>query len=260
MSEANNSGKRKGFRSESHELHREIREIVQDLEKVNQEYKGHREHKSKLTPSIAMVWLVFTLVIASMMTTTVGVYLFTQQGFEATLNETTITPATPDPDETDLEPYYGVMLDSLAPVAYTYTPGEEATVEAIINVKDADRLDAVNKYALLDKDGTEIYSFSKKEILGRDENVLKKNILLTENYEPGKYSVEFDSRFKVNDTRYVLSGMTTFWIKEKERPNYVALVGKKLVGMGPLEHILMIAILILNFLLVYNMWNIDREK
>ncbi len=232
--------------SKSHDIDVEIHAIKDGIKDVN------REIHTKT--SFALIWLVMTLLIVSMLVTTVGVFYMTLPS-EINANKT-----IPEPAKTEhvrSEPYYGVMLNSFMTKHPAYIPGEEATVEA--NILANSSIETRTTYTLKDSSEKDLYYFTGNHTIN-GQKTLTKNILLTENYPPGKYDVEINSRFKVNGQRYVLTGMTSFWIKEKERPNYVALVGKSISGMEPLEHTLMIAIIILNLVLVYNMWNMENEK
>lgn len=274
-----------GNHSESYALEREAKAIRKKIEETNREYrknKTDKEEENKGTKRakepyiIFATWGVMLLLLVSLALTSVGTYKIDQriqdQAIKEHVEDIIVVDGTKNltyeksekrnqmPNTTGR--YYGVMMESFAPVRYRHYPGEEVVLESYITIRDqveGGKIEGEAEYEMINPEGKTVYRYSDDFKAGNN-SVLKKAILLTENYKEGDYIIKFRAGFTKNKTRYMLPGTTRIQIEERPKQSFTARLGKRMTKMNQVQKLLLIVILVLNLWLIYNSWRLEREK
>ncbi|HII71722.1 TPA: hypothetical protein HA265_03125 [Candidatus Woesearchaeota archaeon] len=269
------TGVEKDWRSESHRLEAEEKEVREEISRVNREYKElHRQDssKSRFTPVLMITWLVIVLMFASMLTTSIGSFILAEHDLQKNIEnhvegiqveKEDAVEAEDAPIDTrqtaEKQRYYGVTLNRLEPGKREYHPGEDSVIRADIGLNDVEELETTVSYDMYDERGRKVYSYEDEITATQEERVLRKAILLTDNYMTGRYVVDFKARFKVNGKRYTLPGKTSFEIVERPKESYTARLGRVFAGMDALQTTLLVIALLLNLLMLYNAWKLEKH-
>ncbi len=288
------------FADENHKIHHKIEKAREEIERTNKEYKDleNKAQTIKIRTTVqtrlrrsdkiimTAIWLVILMIYISLIMTNVGLHLHGDKlhnkidisvsedktvqhneevqvirNYEHETNNDASKKAEQEKKKKNREKkYYGVLLTGFAPVEYEYYPNDEAVIETIIELKDPDKINATAEYEMYDPEQKKIYTYSDKVKIDSKNNILRKKILLTDNYKPGRYRVRFRLRFKVNNKRYLLTGMTDFELKERPKEKILAKLGRTGLILKPIHYILLTIILLLNFALVYNTWKTDIKN
>ena len=263
--------------SESHRIEHELKEVRSKLHEVNKEIRPARSRGHRARMTAIMIWLVIVLLFSSLLINSVGVFMIAKysgagervpvvaaadhnEGIQVlTDNET--EPMTGSAGKTTQSPanYHGVMLGRFKTEKQEYYTGEEAASRAIIILNDREKLKAEVEYRLTDMDGKKIYSYSDEVEAYGNNSMLRKTILLTENYPAGNYTIDFKARFDVDGKRYLLPGKTTFELKERPEDPYMASLGRGITRMWWWDKILLILVILLNLILIYNSYKYETE-
>ncbi|MFC1722825.1 hypothetical protein ACFL0V_01670 [Nanoarchaeota archaeon] len=240
--------KRKDYCSDSHKLDKEMQGIFKDLESVNKKH-----NPSKI--SVRTIYIVFCLTLISLIITAGSTVFVSKERVYYIQEQLSISEMEIFAEQIGkIEgANYGATIQRFMPQKYQNNLGEEVVLESLIRLNGINTLDAEVAYQVYNPKGDKVYDYSDTARVS-DKSILKKKILITENYMTGFYVVDLKLRFTLNETDYMIPGKTVFEIKDK--PSILMNTG---YDFGWLNVILIVMILAMNIGLMRKSWRLYQE-
>jgi len=218
-------------RARTHEhLDREHAEIKRQLSEVN------RELKKKTYNTI--VWAIIFIVVLSSIVTTIEVLRFLHP---AQIEDIVMVEHKQEFNILKGE-NWDYVLNNITTDKKRYAKGETATATA--EIKSKKEGEANIEFILTDQTGKKIYRYNKKREM-HNKQTIKKNILLTKNYEPGKYYLTIN--ILVDENKQLLTGTTMFEIEDNK---ILARLNNGYPSLTKIQILLVVIIILLNITLI----------
>jgi len=216
--------------TKGHSLDREYAVIKKKLKTLDENNK---------TPN-NLTWVLIIGLILSMMVTGIEITRILNPGevidYKTINHAQQITVGTKE--------NWDYVLTNINTDKQTYKTGENVSIITGLTLKE--KVKGTVIYEILDSNNKTIYKFEEdKDLNTKDE----KNILLTRNYKPGKYSARTTI---LTDTGYLLKGVTDFTIQKKSLVDNIWII-------NPLQ-MLMLVLFLINLILFQKRIRHEKKK